>query len=819
MLKNYLTIAFRNVFKDKVFSAINILGLGIGLAACLLIFQFVSFELSYDSFNEKLERTYRVTNDRFQQGKLIQHGTITYPTIGPTMAKDYDEIENYTRLMPGGDLNVKADDRIFKGDNTHFADEHFFTVFSFPLLAGDRKTSLKDPYTIVLTEKTADRYFGKTDNTYSGVLGKVIYWGLDPQPFKVTGVCGNVPENSHIQFDALVSYATLVKAEPDADNSWQWSDMRHYLVLKPGVDYKLLEGKFEAFSNRYFEGDKVSGSIEKFYLQPLKDAHLFSDYEYDIAKIASGKAVWAMVVVAVFILIIAWINYINLTTSKALERAREVGLRKVMGAVKGQLIRQFIIESSLISALAFVTAIILVILAQSSFNTLVGSNLSWSTVIPLMSTKSLLLVLGLVLAGVLASGFYPAFVLSSYQPITVLKGKFQRSAGGAILRKSLVVFQFTASASLIIGTLIVSEQLQFMNEADLGFNIRNTLIVEAPERTPWDSTFIGRVESYKHALSQLSGVIGVTTTGRLPGDRLGRNFNHRLADQPSDTKLTMSVQQVDYSFFETYGVQVIAGRAFTPADHKVRWQDLNTIVINESAVRLLGVDKPENAIGKEMVWSNNNRKWTIVGVVGDFHQESLRKPREAMVFRPSYDTGNPTSIKLDAEQVNDMPALIAEVEAVYQRFFPDNAFAYFFLEDRYRRQYVDDNRFGSIIEVFTWLAIVISCLGLIGLSSYTAVQRTKEIGIRKVMGASLTSIVTLLSTEFVRLVVVASVLALPIAYFAIRNWLEGYAYRITPGILSYALPIIMILLIAALTMSFHVVKAALTNPVDTLKYE
>jgi putative ABC transport system permease protein len=364
MLTNYLIIAYRNITRHKIFSTINIFGLAIGLAACLLIFQFVTFELSYDTFNDKFERTYRVTNDRFQNGQLIQHGTIMYPTIGPTMAKDYDEIESYTRLMPGNEMNIKVDEKLFKGDYFNYVDENFLSVFTYPLLVGDKITALKEPFTIVLTEKTANRYFDVGDNDYSDLIGKVLYNGLDPTPIKITGICKDIPANSHLQFAALLSYATIVFYDKGADNSWTWSDMRHYLVLKPGTDYKALESKFPSFSDRYFQGDKVSGSVEKFYLQPLKDVHLYSDYEYDIAKKSSGKAVWAMLIVALFILLIGWINYINLTTSRALERAKEVGLRKVMGALRGQLVRQFILESVLISLSAFLIAIIVSVLVE-----------------------------------------------------------------------------------------------------------------------------------------------------------------------------------------------------------------------------------------------------------------------------------------------------------------------------------------------------------------------------------------------------------------------------------------------------------------------
>ncbi|HKZ38957.1 MAG TPA: permease prefix domain 2-containing transporter, partial [Chryseolinea sp.] len=526
MIRNYLIVAFRNILKTKVFSGINIFGLGVGLAACMLIVQFVMFELSYDKFHEKFERTYRVTNDRFQNGKLIQHGTITYPTIGPAMAKDFPEVEAYTRLMPAGEMNIKAEERFFRGDNCHFADEHFLSLFSFPLLAGDRASALKVRYSIVLTETTAQKYFDVKDKNYSRVINKVVYWGLDPQPYKVTAVCKDVPENSHIQFDALVSYQTLISPENHgADDSWTWSDMRHYLVLKPGVDYKILESKFDDFSQRHFKGDKVSGSVEKFFLQPLKEAYLYSNYEYDIAKTSSGKAVWAMLIVAGFIMIIAWINYINLTTSRALERAKEVGLRKVMGAIKSQLIQQFIFESILISLFALAVALIIVQLSQNSFNQIIGGDLSWWKVFSNLESSILVVLVAVLIGGLLLSGFYPAFVLSSYQPITVLKGKFQRSTRGHLLRKGLVVFQFMASAALITGTIVVSRQLNYMNEADLGINIQNIVIVQPPERTPWDSTFIQHMEAFKHELSQVKEVINSTTSNNIPGARLGRTFN------------------------------------------------------------------------------------------------------------------------------------------------------------------------------------------------------------------------------------------------------------------------------------------------------
>jgi putative ABC transport system permease protein len=814
MLRNYFTIAFRNVAKNKVFSGINILGLGIGLAACLLIFQFVSFELGYDKFHDKFDRIYRVTNDRFQNGKLIQHGTITYPTIGPTMAKDFPEIEMYSRLMPRGELNVRIDDKNFRGGNCHFVDEHFFSVFSFTMIAGERLSALKEPYSIVLTEAFAKKYFGVIRNDYQALIGQVLYKGTDPRPYKVTGICQNIPDNSHIQFDALLSYSTLIVSDKEADNSWRWSDFRHYLVLKPGADPKVLESKFAGFSDQYFQGDKVSGSVEKFFLQPLKDAHLYSDYEYDIAKTASGKAVWAMLVVAVFILLIAWINYINLTTSRALDRAKEVGLRKVMGAVKSQLIKQFIFESMLISLLAFFVAILIVVATQSSFNQIIGGNLNLLTVLREMDFTALMIMGIVVISGVILSGFYPAFVLSGYQPVTVLKGKFQRSSRGQFMRKALVIFQFTASAALITGTLIISKQVKYMNEADLGINIQNIMIIEAPVNTSWDSTFMERVENYKHELTQIKGITSAATSNRLPGSRLGRGFDFRLSDQPSSTHYTMSHFGADYNFFDTYGVSVIVGRRFLPTDHKVEFDKINVTIINENAVKLLGIENATEALGKEII-SDKNR-WQIIGVVKDFHQESLKKPKEPIIFLPTYSTYGPTSIKFKRA---DTEGLIAEVQKVYKKFFPDNAFSYVFLEDSYKMQYSDEKRFAKIIIIFTVLGIIISCLGLIGLSSYTAVQRTKEIGIRKALGASLASIVTLLSADFIKLVFAAIVLALPIGYYMMETWLTKYPYRIPLQWFLFIYPALLILLIAMLTISFQIMKTARTNPANTLKYE
>ena len=818
MLRNYITTAYRNILKNKTFSAINILGLGIGMAACLLILQFVSFDLSFDTFHSKLDRTYRITNDRFQNGKLIQHGTITYPTIGPTIAKDYPEVEEYTRLMPGGDLNIRIDERNFRGDECLFADERFFSVFDFKLLAGDRATMLKDPYTVVISEEMALKLFEVKDRDYESVLDKTFLLGLDPTPYTIKGVCANIPENSHIQFDALIAYSTLYRGdENDADTSWTWSDMRHYLVLKPGTDYKALEAKFPEFSDRYFQGDKVSGSVEKFYLQPLRDAHLYSDYEYDIAHTSNGKAVWAMLIVAGFILLIAWINYVNLTISRALDRAKEVGLRKVMGAYKGQLVKQFVLESLAITILAMGVALLIVLATQGVFNSIIGNTLSLAVILTSFNSKVVLITIGLLVSGALLAGFYPAFILSSYHPALVLKGKFSRSVSGNFLRKSLVVFQFTASAALIAGTMIVSKQLSFMNNADLGMSIENTVIVLGPELMEFDSTFIDRVESYKNELNQINGVTHTTTSNRIAGRRLARAFGIRMADQPTDAHFTLSHMGIDYNYFDTYDIKVVAGRGFLRSDHKAHFRDVTAIVVNESAVKLLGIESPEKAVGQELIWGNNGtRKWTIVGVVNDVHQESLRKLKEAMVFRPNYSTYSPISIKVKSD---DVQQLMGNVETLYQKFFPGNSFEYFFLDENYQRQYMDDKRFGTVINIFTGLAILVSCLGLMGLASYTASQRTKEIGVRKVLGASVGNILYTLAKDLLKPILIAGTIAAPLAWVAMNSWLQEFVYRIEIKWLTFLLAGLAVGLIALATISLQAAKAANANPVKSLRNE
>jgi putative ABC transport system permease protein len=598
MFKNYLKIAFRNLGKYKGFSAINIAGLAIGTAACLLILQYVSFKLSYDQFNKNAKDIYRVVNDRYQSGKLIQHGTITYSGISKAMQNDYPEVINHTRVNPQGPLILINKNNKKIGDQDGLAVENsFLKMFDYPLIAGNTATALKEPGSIILSESLAKKLFEIKNANFGSLLNETITAQSDPVPYKITGICKDVPENSHLDFDFLTSYNSLYSGEnswKEAEYDFTQSDFWHYVQLKPGADYKSLESKLSAFSQKYFQGNRVSGSDEKFYLQPLSRAHLYSDFEYEIGRTGSSTVVWGLLIIALFIITIAWVNYINLSTARSVERAREVGIRKVVGGVRTQLIAQFLTESVLVNIISIILAIIVVLFAQSSFNNLLQNSLSLSFLL----TKGLSgysIFIGLILivvAGVIISGFYPAFVLSSFKPISVLKGKLSSSKKGIAFRKGLVIAQFSITVALIIGSLVVLRQLKFMNNKELGFNMDQMIIVNAPALTNFDSTFINRVNSFKEDLKQLSYVKGAATSWNVPGGDIGRSFNVRQADSATTNRFTLRHTSVDYDFMPLYGIKIVAGRNFSMADHNPKGMLLKNLLINESAVKILGFSSP-----------------------------------------------------------------------------------------------------------------------------------------------------------------------------------------------------------------------------------
>jgi len=817
MLRNYLKIILRNLGKNKAFSFINISGLAIGMAACLLILQYVSFKLSYDQFNKNIKDIYRVVNDRYQNGKLIQHGTITYSAIGKAMQDDYPEVEAHTRVEPNGPIILTKDDKKLEEKDALVVDANFFQFFDYPLLAGDKMTALKDANQIALSEKLARKLFDITGNNLEKVIGNTVVLFKDSLPYKVTAIFADVPENSHLQFNALVSWQTMISTWgwKESDYDFKDSDFWHYIKLRKGTDYKAFQSKFTAFSQKHFQGNKISGSDEKFYLQPLTKAHLYSDFEYEIGKTGSATVVWGLLVIALFIIVIAWVNYINLSTARSVERAKEVGIRKVAGASRPQLIRQFLAESLFINALALILAFALVYLLQGAFNRMVQYELSLAYLFQkgLSGYAITFGFIALIVGGVLISGFYPAFVLSSFKPILVLKGKFSSSKKGIALRKLLVIGQFSITVALIIGAFVVSRQMRFVSQQNLGMNISQILIVKGPQLTNWDSTFISRENTFMSELSQIPHVLGAANSGRLPGEELGRNFNVKRIEHPED-KFTFRRNPVSEHFIDLYNMKMITGRNFISTDYNANGDLIHNVIINEFGVKLLGFKSNQDAVGKQIL--TGNRKWDVVGVVNDFHQKSLRYPVEATLLAPFLGTNNPISVKVNPQ---DLATTMKAIKQKYDAFFPGNLFDYYFLNDKFNDQYKNDQLFGKVFSIFSAFAIFVACLGLLGLSYFATVQRTKEIGVRKVLGASVANIVFLLSKDFVRLVLIAFVIAAPIAWFTMHQWLQDFAYRIDIGWWIFLVAGVLALLIALATISFQAISAALANPVKSLRSE
>lgn len=819
MFRNYLVTAWRNLKKNKVFSFINISGLAIGMAVCLLILEYVNFELSYDQYNKNVADLYRVANDRYQNGKLVQHGTITYSAVGKAMQDDFPEVLDHTRVEPWGKIIAGYGDKKIGDVNTIAVDNSFLTMFSYPFVVGDQSTALKEPHTVVLTKVLADRIFGDQKGEYSKLIGKQFIIDRDSLPYKVTAIMADKPANSHLVFDMLVSYNSMFSGKNPytaADYDWTDSDFWHYIQLKHGTDYKALEAKFDAFSQRHFQGNKVSGSVEKFHLQPLARAHLYSDYEYEIGDTGSATVVWGLFIIAVFIISIAWVNYINLSTARSVERAKEVGVRKVTGATRGELIRQFLVESLIINLIAFGLAIGLVFISQSAFDRLIQSPLTFQSLFQ-RSLNGYTITVGLgavLLLGIFISAFYPAFVLSSFRPILVLKGKFRASKKGVFLRKGLVVGQFAITILLIIGSVVVYRQVRYMSSQELGMNIDHILIVKPPTLTGFDSAFIGRENAFKHEVKQITGISGAATANRIAGDEMGRTFNVHRADDNSGAHYTLRNMGVDFDFIDVYGIKLIAGRKFELRDYNADYNKLHNIVLSSSATRLLGFASVQDAVGKQIMMFD--KKWDVIGVINDFHQKSLRYALEPIVFQPFYGTNNAISVKV---HTGNVAATMAAVKSKYEAFFPGNPFDYSFLDEIYNKQYKNDQLFGKAFALFAGFAIFIACLGLLGLSLFGTTQRIKEIGVRKVLGASITNIVLLLSKDFVTLILVAFVIAAPVAWWIMHQWLQDFAYRIALSPWIFVSAGLLAIVIALATISFQAIKAALANPVKSLRSE
>ena len=802
MIKNYLTSILRYISRNKAFTAINVLGLAIGMMACMLITQFVLHEFSYDNFHIKRERIFRLQLDRYDKGELSTQWAGGAMGIGPDLKADFPEVEDYVR-MTGSNALFSYGDLYFKEEGVYYATDSFFKIFSIKLQEGVDSTVLKAPFKVVLSESLAKKYFGNENP-----VGKTIR-NNGKTEYEVTGVFEDLPANTHMKISALFSFASFESLvnDPEGMKSWQWDGHFTYILLNEKTDPEEFEAKLPAYVQKR-EGEELkkydAGMV--FHLQPISDIHLDSHFMYEFKANGSRQSAYFLSIVAVLILIIAWINYINLSTAKSIERAREVGVRKVMGSFRSQLVQQFLFESLLLNTFAVLIAIGLVVVLMPSFSALTGRELGY-----LLFKQNMFWVWMsvLIVGGALLSGLYPAFVLSGYKPVEVLKGRFKNTGQGVIFRKGMVITQFVASITLIVGTFTVYRQIRFMQEQELGVNLEQTLVLSSPNVV--DSTYEKKFQVFKEQIKQYPEVLAVSASTSIPGSQPGWNAGgiRRLSQRQEDSK-QYRVIMMDHDFIPSYGLKVLTGRAFSGETTN----ENETVLINESACLQMGITKIEDAINDQIYFWGDTFK--IIGVLKNYHQESLKKAYEPLVFRYSSAPGGFYSIKFGASNVKES---MIRFEEVFSSLFPGNPFISFFLDDHYNQQYQADQQFEKVFGIFSALAIFIACLGLFGLSSLTAIQRTKEIGVRKVLGASITSILTLMGRDYLLLMLAAIVVAVPLAWWIMNSWLQDFAYRISLSWWIFAVPSVVVILIALVTVSIHTIKTARTNPTKSLRYE
>lgn len=800
MLRNYLTTAVRSLLRQKAFSVINILGLAIGISACLLIMQYARFELSYDRFLPQSDQVYRMRLDRYNAGELGSEWAGGCSAIGKALKEEFPEVEAYARLRSQSAV-IKFGENIFKEEGIYFASEDFFKVFQYRLLEGNPANALLEPYTAVVTEATAKKYFGKEEP-----VGQVIRLN-DNNNFKITGVVEDQPLNTHLKFGLLLSFSTFLEWAPQADNAWHWDGFYNYIKLQDGTNPAEFEAKIPALVEaRIGEENRKSDHEMIFSLQPLKDIHLYSRLMYETEPGGDGDTVYALLGIGFFIILIAWINYINLSTARSLQRAREVGIRKVMGSYKRQLMSQFMLESALTNAFAVFLALVIMLVVMPVFSELTRQQLSYAF---LLDGTFWSFVLFFLVAGSLLSGFYPAFVLARFQPSQVLKGKMSTSPRGIALRKGLVVVQITASVFLMTGTLVVQRQMSFMKSEELGINIDQTLVIKGPNVT--DSTYTDRVSSFKNRMLTQSQIKSMTASSAVPGRQPGWNAGGiKLTTQTDTESKQYRVIGMDYDFIDAYGLELAAGRKFS----REFGAETSNVLFNETALRWIGFNDPEQLLGKKIdFWGE---QYTVIGIVKDYHQRSLRDAHEPLIFRLIPDIGGFYSLKMSTSNLSENVDFIKEA---YISAFPGNVFEYFFLDDYFNQQYESEQTFGKVVALFSGLSIFVACLGLVGLTSFSATMRTKEIGIRKVLGASEGSILALLVREFMILIIISSALAIPLSWLAYQGWLENFANRISLSPVLLIAPGLIVALIALLAAGSQTLSAAKSNPVKALRYE
>ena len=808
MFAHYFKTLYRNLRRNPGFSLLNLLGLTIGMTACLLILRYVSMERSYDRFHANADHLYRVSGKVFSEGEWEEMDIYTSYALGPALDSTMPEVVKMARAHPWYESGVvsfmdeEGREQSFFEKEGLFVDPAFLEMFNFPLVMGDPHTALKDRKTMLLSETMAKRYFG-SPTTAMGKTVEINGSGVSDK-FQVTGILKDLPSNTHLPFQFLLPMEDkLATNQYTQDDGWGWFNFLTYLQLNPQTDTTQFAPKAEMAVKPVLGEDYAEPSRFVPTLYPVVNIHLYSEAAEEISPSGNAQSVSFFVLIAILILTIAWINYINLSTARSLERSREVGVRKVVGAQRGQLIRQFLFESFAINLLAFGLAIILAHFTLPLLSDLVGKDLSQTY----QDNRPLyFLFTGGILMGALISGLYPAVLLSAFQPTTVLKGLGKKRVGGISLRKSLVVVQFALAVALIAGTLAVYRQISFMQGQELGMNLDQILVVKGPRIFPEGTKRAPKVKAFKTEVKSLAQVIDVSGAGSIPGGGYNWGTNMRKVGQPASENEDVFITFVDSNFINTYGMELLAGSNFTPTG--------GGAIINEATLRLCEMGDPQAAL-QEQLWISGDTI-PVLGVLKDYGWNSMRNAHVPFILGPSLDAATNLCIKLRAENMGES---LASIEAKYREIFPGNPFDYHFQDEFFARQYQEDQQFGSMFGIFTLLAIIVACLGLLGLASYSAVQRTKEIGIRKVVGASVGQLVVLLSQNYLFLVGIALVLGLPLAWWMTSQWLQDFPFRVSLGIWFFIFPALGVLLVALLTIIWKTFRTAQSNPVKALRYE
>lgn len=806
MISNYFKSALRNIKRNALFSVIDILGLAVGAAACLLILHWVNYEKSYDRFHKDSDRIYRLRYERSSEdGQKVQFASCC-PPAADAIRGAYPDVEEIARIYPHPAVVIPDNRNVqFMEERMYFVESEFFGLFDFSFVQGDPANGLRSANNAFISSSTASRYFGDEE-----AMGKIFT--VDGQvDYTVAGIFEDVPPNSHLKFDVLLSYQNLLSIRPpEVLQSWGYTLFYTYLKLRPGADLEKFEEDLVKLVLTH------AGELMNYYkvqielkMQPLEDIHLTSHFmqEYEINGNRTSANV--LLIVALFIIVMAWINYINLSTSRSLKRAKEVGLRKIIGASRIQLITQFLLETFMVFFLAIVLALVLVNIFLSTFGRLTGMPVEIS---PWVSSWFWMAFLVFFLLGILISGSYPVVAMSSFRPAGVLRGDLGQAPRGTKLRKTLVTFQFVIALALISSTLTVYWQIHYMKKQDIGFNIENIAVVDAPRIR--NESFQQSMDSFKNELLKQSNIEKICVITEVPGRQIlwDNGGIMRAGEDPGKGK-NYQIVGVDYDFVDVFNLSILYGREFSrefPADAKA-------LILNETATKWMGFSSSEEAVGQEVdYWGEI---YPIIGVLEDFHQQSLKEAFEPHIYR-LYPYGRPPwglfAIKINAQNSTDA---MRTIENYYQDFFPGNPFEYYFLDDYFNQQYFSDEQFGKVIGLFTLLAVFVTSLGIFGMSSYTSIQRTREIGIRKVLGASTGGILRLFINEFIMLIGLSLIVAWPLAYWSMQRWLQSFAYRMSWSMLLLLLPLCLLVLVTLMSMSFTVIKAARSNPVDSIKYE